>query len=77
VVKEDTIDSIQPYEVDTSTSDAVQAEAWEAHKVAAAGVKAAADTAWAIEKRRLFRVNRDTLKAVEEWRASLRPQAHE
>jgi hypothetical protein len=35
-------------------------------------VKAAVDTAWALEKRRLFRVNRDALKAVEERRSSLR-----
>jgi hypothetical protein len=50
-----------------TSSDALHAEAWEAHKVAAAEVKAAADTTWALEKRRLYRVNRDTLKAVEEW----------
>jgi hypothetical protein len=37
-----------------------------------AGVKAAAHTAWALEKRRLYRRHRDELKAVEEWRVSLR-----
>jgi hypothetical protein len=39
VVKENAIDSFQPYVVDTSTSEAVQADAWEAYKVAAAEVK--------------------------------------
>ena len=73
VVEDNAIDSFQPYVVDTSTSEAVQADAWEAYKAAAAEVKAVADTTWAKEKRRLFRVNCDALKAVEEWRAPLRP----
>jgi hypothetical protein len=65
-LKEDTIDGINPYEVDITTSDAEQAASWEAHKAAAAGVKAAAHTAWALEQRRLYRIHRDALKAVEE-----------
>jgi hypothetical protein len=52
--KEDTIDGIHPFEVDADTSDAAQAEAWEAHKIAAADVKAEAETAWALEKRRVY-----------------------
>jgi hypothetical protein len=59
--------------VDSDKSEEIQADAWEAYRVAAAEVKADADTAWAKEKRRLFGVNRDALKAVEEWRASLKP----
>jgi hypothetical protein len=34
-------------------------------------VEAAANTAWALEKGRLYRRHRDALKAVEEWRVSL------
>jgi hypothetical protein len=71
--KENAIDGIQPYVVDSGKSEAIQADAWGAYRIAAAEVKADADTTWAKEKRRLFGVNRDALKAVEEWRASLKP----
>jgi hypothetical protein len=59
--------------VDTSKSEEVRADAWEAYRVAAAKVTTDADTELAREKRRLFGVNHDALKAVEEWRAPLKP----
>jgi hypothetical protein len=55
---------------DTSAAEDVQAEAWGAYKAAAAGAEAAARTALALEKRRLYRTRSDTLHGIEEWGVS-------
>ena len=70
--REAAIESFPAYVPDTNTGEDVQADARAAHQIAATEVEATADTAWALEKRRLYRNHRDALKAVEEWRVSLR-----
>jgi hypothetical protein len=71
-LRETAIESVPPYVPDTNTGEDVQADARAAHQIATAEMEIAADTAWALEKRRLYRNHRDALKAVEEWRVSLR-----
>jgi hypothetical protein len=65
------IESFPAHVPDTETGEDVQADARAAYQIATTEVEAAAEKAWALEKRTLYRNHRDALKAVEEWRVSL------